>query len=664
MTSIGQVEQSRFPEFRLPRRTLEVARSQVDLWRFLDRYYTQEGLREVSVDIEVMHALPVCVAFAFNDWHAMSVPLIDIWKLQKKESGIPDLEFDAIWRTVGDFLSLPDLKVFGQNFKFDDGKLRRPCGIQIPHVWWDNMLAAHTLHCELEKSQAFLTSIYTEEPYYKDEGREFDIRKSPAEQLFLYNAKDAAVAFEIKNALWEAMGELKVPGFPEWRKEFFVDFVMKLHPLYRDMEDEGLAVDETKRASMIKDYDEKIKVTQKLLDDIAGYHVNCNSPKQVGLLLYKDFGLPLRTGKGKGARNAKGELKASTGEDVLIALQANNCKKQEHKWAIDYILKVRGWRKAKGTYIEAPCDFDGRMRTSIQICGTETGRTSNKTLGPPVRPFAMGLAFQTMSKHGEMGAELRKMFVADPGYVFMEFDQSQAEARVVALLGKSHETLELFNTVDIHKLTSTWIFNLALNQISKEMRFIGKTCRHAGNYDMGKRRLMTLVNTDSKKYGIDIAAISEWKAGQMLDAFHRFSPWIREVYYKEIVDALESNNIMLVNPFGRVRVFNGWWGDELWREAYAQIPQSTVADHTKRCALRIKERIPGIRMVIEAHDALVSLVPVNETNQYARVFKEEFETPIDFSRCTLSRGILTIPCEAKVGDNYKELKDYDLKEVA
>lgn len=658
------VEQSKFPDFRLPRRTLEVGRSAVDLWRFLTKYYTEQGLREVSVDIEVLHAMPVCIALAFNEWHAMSVPLLDIWKFQRKPSGISEGEFVNIWRVLGDFLSLPDLKVIGQNFKFDDSKLRRPCGMVVQNVAWDNMLAAHSLHCELEKSQAFLGSIYTEEPYYKDEGKEFDLKRSPVEQLLLYNAKDAAVAFEIKTAMHAAMTDFQVPGFPNWINEFFTDFVMRLHPLYRDMEDEGFAVDEVKRQSMLKDYDEKIKVGQKELNEIAGWSVNCNSPKQIGLLIYKDFGLPIRTGKGRGSRNAQGELKASTGEDVLIALQANVCKKAEHKRAIDLILSIRGWRKAKGTYIEAPCDFDGRMRTSIRICGTETGRTSNTTLKPPVRPFEMGLAFQTMSKHGEMGAELRKMFVADPGHVIMEFDQSQAEARVVALLGRSEETLELFNTTDIHKLTSTWIFSLGMHLITKEMRFIGKTCRHAGNYDMGKRRLMELVNTDAKKYGVNIAALSEWKAGQMLDAFHRFSPWIREVFHAEVVDALQNNNMMLVNPFGRARVFNGWWGDDLWREAYAQIPQSTVADHTKKCALRIKQRIPDVRMVVEAHDALVFMTPISQIEYHARIIKEEFETPIDFSRCTLQRGMLTIPCEAKIGENYKELKDFNLKEVA
>jgi uracil-DNA glycosylase family 4 len=653
------VEQSKFPEFRLPARTLEIARSTVDVWRFLSLYADK---KVVSVDIEVLHAIPVCIALAFNEWHAISIPLVDVWAMQGKNSGIPDSEFDGMWRQVATLLSREDIKVVGQNFKFDDGKLRRPCGIVTRNVWFDNMLAAHTLHCELDKGQGFLTSIYTEEPYYKDEGREFDIKRSPAEQLFLYNAKDAAVAFEIYLRLHEALGEVVVPGFDNWREDFFYDYVMSLHPLYRDIEDEGFPVDEARRAEMVKDYKGRIHACQKELESICGWNVNVASPKQVALLLYKDFGLPARSGRKGGGRGTN--AKVSTAEETLVALQANVCKNESHKRAIDLILRIRGYRKAVGTYMLAPVDFDGRMRTSINICGTETGRSSNSKLGPPVRPFEMGLAFQTMSKHGEMGKELRTMFIADKGHVIMEFDLSQAEARIVAILGRSMETLELFNKTDIHKLTSTWIFNMPEKSISKEMRFIGKTCRHAGNYDMRKRRLMELVNTDAKKYGIKLDPISEYKAGQMLDRFHDYSPWIRGVFHKEVVEALQNNNMTLVNPFGRMRIFNDYWGEDLWKEAYAQLPQSTVADQVKKAALRIRARIPGIRIVVEAHDALVFMTPNSMVESHARVIRQELEVPIDFSRCTLSRGELVIPCEAKYGENYKELKDFDLKAVA
>ena len=67
-----------------------------------------------------------------------------------------------------------------------------------------------------------------------------------------------------------------------------------------------------------------------------------------------------------------------------------------------------------------------------------------------------------MTKHGDTGADLRSQFVADNGYVFVEIDSSQAEARVVALLATDYDLIDLFNKVDVHKLTSSWIFNVSV----------------------------------------------------------------------------------------------------------------------------------------------------------------------------------------------------------
>ena len=103
------------------------------------------------------------------------------------------------------------------------------------------------------------------------------------------------------------------------------------------------------------------------------------------------------------------------------------------------------------------------------------------------------------------------------------------------------------------------------DMVTTELRFVGKTTRHAGNYDMRKKRLMQIVNTDAKKFHIDIQ-ISEWRAGQILDAFHNFSPKIRQVFHTEVVQALRDNERTLVNPFGRRRQFFGRFDDELERK--------------------------------------------------------------------------------------------------
>jgi DNA polymerase I-like protein with 3'-5' exonuclease and polymerase domains len=118
-----------------------------------------------------------------------------------------------------------------------------------------------------------------------------------------------------------------------------------------------------------------------------------------------------------------------------------------------------------------------------------------------------------------------------------------------------------------------------------------------------------------------------------------------------------------VNPFGRRRQFLGRWNDELLREAFAQIPQSTVADQTKKAGLEIVDKIPDAKnwICLEAHDALLALVPKARRAEYLKVAIPAFERSIDFTWCTLSRGSLTIPCEVKVGANYGALEELDIK---
>ena len=636
--------QSHFPEYRTPARTLNVARNSLDLYRFMRQY---EDKRIVAVDIETIRCIPSCVSFAFTRFHAISVPLVNLVD-EKSPIWIPRHEQVQLWQFVSKILDNPEYKLVGQNFKFDDQKLRSPCQFRPANIYADTMLMAHTLYPEFPLGLAFLASIWTEEPYYKIEGKEFNPKKDTYDRHYLYNAKDAAITLEVFE---EEDKELDVYGL----RDFYYNFVNRLHVAYRDMESVGLMVDPEVRKALKKKYKAQLVEYQERLNTNVGRPVNANSPKQINTLLYKEMGLP--------ARN-------DSSEETLVALQGNHCKTEEQKEILSDILIIRRIRKTLGTYLEADPDYDGRMRTSYRIVGAETGRTSTTLLKPPLRPTKVGLAFQTMTKHGDTGADLRSQFVADPGYVFVEIDSSQAEARVVALLGTDDELLTLFNTTDVHKLTSSMIFNVSTNMVTKELRFVGKTTRHAGNYDMGKRRLMQIVNTDAKKYHIDIQ-ISEWRAGQILDAFHAFSPKIRNVFHREIVQALRDNDRVLVNPFGRRRQFFGRFDHELEKEAYAQIPQSTVADNTKRALLQIRDRTAGdVRIwgkfsltsgvCAEAHDALVALVKETEIDTYLEIAIPAFETPIDFSQCTLPRGELVIPAEAQVGANYKDLKAYEL----
>lgn len=641
-------KQSEFRSYNPPKRLLEIARDHIQLQRFFDQYKDKDL---VSVDIEVLKSIPFCIAFAFNEWHAMSVPLLDVFSWQNKE-GIHESVAAEMWRICAELLD-SNIRVVGQNFKFDQGQLARLCGITIRNFYCDTSLLAHSLHPEFPKALGFITSIYTDEPFYKDEGKEFSIKRDDIDRYLTYNARDAAVTYECFAEMEKDAKELIVPGFPNWYNTFVLGHVMPLHSFYAELENVGFAVNHKRKQELCEIYDEKIHYAQLELDTLAGWQVNTSgSSKDPGKLVYEQLHYPFRK---------------STDEDTLYALIANHSTKHSasDKRCLELILHIRRLKLNRKKTFGAACDYDGRMRTIFTISGTETGRSNTKILQPPVRPDKLGMPFHTITKHGEIGGESREFLIADDGYVIVETDMSQAEARIVALLANDKRVLEIFRLKqDLHRITASWIFGGPPDKITKELRFIGKTCRHAGNYDMRKGRLAELVNTEAKKQDINIR-LSEWKADIVLTKFHAFSPNVRKVFHEGIKAELERNARVLVNPFGRYRQFYDRWGHELWREAFAQIPQSTVPDQLRRAGINSKLRFAkeGVvaKFVVEAHDALVGLVREKDVDRYKEILHEEIERPIDFKNCSISRGLLSIPAESKVGYNYKECVDKNCK---
>lgn len=622
-------------EFPSSSRRIDIIKTEYDLYKFLDSYRDKKA---VAVDIETHKGIPTCIALAFTPHHAVSIPLLPI---SGYGGGITLMtsEYASIWKTLSNFLNRRDIKFIGQNFKFDHEKLITPAKLlslaSHDKLEADTSLMMGVCYAEFPKNLAFMTSLLTNEPYYKDEGKEFNPKKDKAENLLIYNAKDALVTYEIKEALDKEMDDFSTLHKPHNLRSFYYDYVNKLHDFYMDIEIEGLEVDLPRRLELIGQYEEMIHGREGELYNLVGREFKVRSNPEIRKLLCDDLGLPPRP---------------NYQEDTIVALLGNHTEPGSRASSIlNLILEIRQLKTNLG-YLKQEPDPDGIMRTTYRITGTETGRTSTAILKPPIRPIQAGMAFQTIPKHGPFSKAIRSIFIPPPGYIFLEADLSQAEARIVTILADDPYTLSLFDTTDIHTETAKWIFPNSPT-ITTDQRFIGKTVRHAGNYGMGKRKLMLGVNSDAKKYGIKVQ-LSEKDANDILTIFHTRTPKIRSVFQREIKLQIGKDRT-LFNPFGRMRQFFGVIKDE---EVYAQIPQSTVPDHVRRAGLRIKKRIPGVRICLEGHDALLFKVPEGEYERYGRIIKEEFEVPIDFRYCSLSRGLLTIPAEIQIGSRYSELK--------
>ena len=142
------------------------------------------------------------------------------------------------------------------------GNWLRLCGIRIRNFYCDTSLLAHSLHPEFPKSLAFTTSVYTREPFYKDEGKEFNPKRDKIERYLHYNARDAAVTFEVFDEMMKDACEMKVPGFPKWKDEFVLGHQMALHNFYYDLEDVGFRVNHQRQFELEKLYQDKIQVSQ------------------------------------------------------------------------------------------------------------------------------------------------------------------------------------------------------------------------------------------------------------------------------------------------------------------------------------------------------------------------------------------------------------------
>lgn len=653
-------------ELILPRRNLQICRSSLDLHNFITRARSSNVL---SIDIESHKCIPICVGFAYSRFDAISVPLFD--NIGFKISDMSQREILECWRLVARILRDPHWKKIGQNLKYDQQKLNM-IGLIIDSVYADTSHMMHTCYSELPLNIAFIASILTDEPFWKDEGKEFNPKKDKIDRLLEYNAKDCAVEFECFEKLNNELKDLQ-------QDQFYYTYVRRLHDFYSAIETVGFAVDSEQRFVLQVKYEGLWQRYQAELNDLARQEVNVASQPQIVKLLYEDMKfrkLVKRDKKSKQIKHGDPE-RLDTSEDAIVRLLNNHCKKEGQERILRLILDIRRYRKTLGTYLNASLDYDGRMRCSYNICGTETGRTSTSKMKAPVRPKPIGIPYQVLTKHGSIGHDVRSILVADKGKILIETDLSQADARSVALLSNDDATLAAMEVLDLHRLTAALFYDLlkdiptieylmsdpALIEeakkrykfINDEIRQVGKKGRHAGNYDMKKARLANEIAVDARRFGLSIK-VSEYKAGKIIDAFHAFTPKIQSVFHAEVDDYVKTNGY-LINAFGRKRIFFDR-RDEARKEWYAQIPQSNTTDHLRSGMFRLIDRGINLEILAETHDALTYQVEEKEVDKILPLVQEEYNKPIDFSGCSLPRGTLVIPSESKVGYDYKNFQKY------
>jgi uracil-DNA glycosylase family 4 len=649
------LEESKTRDFHPPDRLLRVATNSLDVIRFFNN---NKG-RIPYADVETHKStICTCLGIAFDKYEGLSIPLFQkVGDIQLCH--IPHSDLARIWQEIQELFNR--IKIAGQNLKFDQQKLEL-LGFRMA-VFSDVMLKAHTVNSELPFfSLNFLSSIYTKEPYYKDEGKEFNPKKHDIKRLFLYNAKDCVVTAEVDECLETELRELSEEFHTDLVK-FYYEYVVPQHQFYFDLEKTGFDVDEGALAYLRMKYETWRDILQVKLDTAAGRNINIESPKQVKEFLYGQMKLPV-------IYDRKGKVK--TDEDTLSKLLKDRVRNESKREIIRNILEFRRVSKTLSTYLMCGRDYDNRIRSNYRIIGTETGRSSTTILKEPVRPEEIGFAFQTITKHGDIGNDVRRYLIPRPGYDLVNVDLAQAEAKVVCVLSKDWELLEAMGKVDIHRRTA-WLALVSgildlepgkhdSDELGKDSaeRFMGKKTRHAGNYNMKWRTFMDNVISDCRRFNIDFT-ISKYLAEKILDRFHAASPKIREVFHAEVKDAIDTTRA-LITPYGRLRRFFDRASDRLYGEGFAYIPQETVKGKLTRAGFKIKKEAPCVLFAGESHDAFTMQIPTGETTSICReVIKPAFDEPIDFSYCTLKRDFkLVLDVDFETGPNYKDMSKLKL----
>lgn len=542
---------------------------------------------DISTDIECANAMISRISFTDSSKYAVSVPFYNI----ETEKVIGGNKW--VWVRLKALLDVENAPIIGQNFSFDMAWLWKKQGIDIQNLVHDTMIAQHVILPGLPSflkplSLAMLTSLYTDEPYYKDEGKILEGRKPSDEQYGIYSARDAAVTFEVYQE------QLENKKFQKRKDVFNFEMELVRGPI-KYMMRTGMLVDTEAQEHMRLRAKKELECLSLLVSSEVGYDINLKSPKQLSNLLFNEMRL-------------KGGVSKTTNEDALKILKA----KYSDLELLDYILQHRGIEQVKKNILSAQVDDDSRMRCSYSPT-TNTGRFKSSK-----NPFFTGTNMQNIPRD----KNIRAIFKPDPEHYLIEADLEQAELRAVAYLSREPNLIYMLeqDEVDIHTEMAKNI--LQKEKISIEERQLGKRIVHAGNYLISARGLVRACRVE---LGLDI---KEKDAKELLfNYFHRF-PRIK-MWHREIEQELYRDNRTLITPFGRERTFYERWGSELFRKAIAFLPQSTIADLLNKIMLIwMKEHTTGV-LLLQLHDAFYIQVPKDRVDQGLLELKNAFNFPFN-----------------------------------
>ncbi|MGY8943206.1 MAG: DNA polymerase I [Flavobacteriales bacterium] len=513
-----------------------------------------------------------------------------------------------------------NIEKIGHNLKYDI-KVLSNYEIPVKGKLFDTMIAHYLINPDMRHNMDILAETYLNyQPVSitdligKKGKNQLSMRTVPIAEQTEYAVEDADITFQLKQLF---TGELERGNVTK----LFNDIELPLVSVLTAMEIEGININ--------IDFLNKLSVTltadinrlEKNIYEQAGEEFNIASPKQLGIVLFEKMELVKKPKKTKTGQYA-------TGEDILSFLA------KEHE-IIRNIQEYRQYKKLQSTYVDAlPNEVNpktGRIHTQYMQAVAATGRLSSNN------PNLQNIPIRT-----ERGKEVRKSFIPrDENHVLLAADYSQIELRIIAALSEEENMMEAFkNGEDIHASTAAKVFNVPLEEVTREQRSNAKTVNFGIVYGVSAFGLSN--QTD----------LSRSEAKELIDTYYETYPKLKAYMSAQVDFARENGYVETVLNRRRylkdINSRNAMVRSGAERNAVNAPIQGSAADIIKLAMINIHNRFKKegfkSKMLLQVHDELVFDAHKEELEIIKPIIKYEMENAFKMS--------VPLDVEVGVGENW------------
>lgn len=558
-----------------------------------------------TTGIDALNAELVGMSFSYEKGKAFYVPFPE----NKEEAQVLADKFKP-------FFENEDIEKIGQNVKYDL-KILSHYGVQIKGKLFDTMIAHYLINPDMRHNMDVLSETYLkyspksiEDLIGKKGKNQKSMRDVALEDIKEYAAEDADITFQLKQNFSPILDKAET-------KKLFDEIEIPLIPVLAAMELEGINLDVPFLQSMSVEMAAESNALEQKIYETAGEKFNLASPKQLGDILFDK----LQIGGAKQKKTKTGQY--ATGEEVLSYLANDN-------QIVKDILEWRQMVKLQSTYIDAlPNQVDkktGRVHTDYMQTVAATGRLSSNN------PNLQNIPIRT-----ERGRLIRKAFIArDENHTLVSADYSQIELRIIAALSGEENMIAAFqNNEDIHRSTAAKVFNVPLEEVTKEQRSNAKTVNFGIIYGVSAFGLSNQTSLSRKE------------SAELIDAYYATYPKLKSYMSNQVDFARENGYVQTV--LGRRRYLKDINSANMMvksgaeRNAVNAPIQGSAADIIKIAMINIHKKLTSenwkSKMLLQVHDELVFDVHNSELEKIQPMIKHEMENAF----------IMDVPLDVEIG---------------